>query len=505
MFGGLLGSSRVGDSSCLSQQASNHILVTSVAKRPRAVVVIFGHIGTNFDQMNKYAKLYHDRNCSTICATAPILSLASHDESIIGDIATTACRETARLVRMGELSEMGYGNVPVVVQVLGNGGCQVLEVLEQRVLEVISRERLDLLLKRKQRLSGLGTPSLSRRSKVFETNTPTKSNSTRSVLTTSTKSDENQELCRIERRTIKESILNCETEETLSIRTSSETSSNYNGNSSQRIVTPPTTPAGCVVGGPTSLNELIPKCTSQYSSPDMTINTKTSNLVTSPDVSTLQHRYRRRRKRSAPQVKRVDVERTARRYNSLDTPQYNTDDTAYRRDIETFSSRLTLGCIVFDSAPYFPSIEKETAAAGILLSSHAMKLIVQTAVVGSHSIRGLNHFNYLGYLPKNDDQAEEIFIDRPDQFWKSMKHLKLSKRHAFIYCNTDNICDCDEMKKIITTHRENGIQIVTETVGDKHSFLKRKLDVYAEFIDKVIDSLDGCILGNDNVSDWFDD
>mmetsp|Transcript_22332 Transcript_22332/g.33892 ORF Transcript_22332/g.33892 Transcript_22332/m.33892 type:complete len:487 (-) Transcript_22332:384-1844(-) len=474
-----------------STQSSDYLLVTSVAKRPQAIVVIFGHIGTSFQQMKRYAELYHDRNCSTICATAPILSLAAHDESIIGDIATTACRETARLIRMGEMSEMGYGNVPIVVHVLGNGGCQLLEQMEKRIFETISKSDFEVLLK-SGISSGVATPSL---------RTVSKSGSTRSLMATPTKSIKKLALKKKEfqkSENIDISSLRVNTEFTRKYHQMRRKSTNKNSSG-------PVPTSGCVGVAPGSIINLpIPPCTPELRGPDEYKLTASQSLSMA-DAQSIQEHRRLRRRRATPPVKRVDIERVST--NKLSTPRYNLDERAYKRDIEMFASRLTLGCIVFDSAPYFPSMEKETAAAGILLSSHAMKLIVQTAMVGSHGMRGLNHFNYLGYLPSDEDD-DLPGLSGPNEFWKRMKNLRLSKRHAFIYSKADIICDPNGIKEIIDSHRESEIQIVAEKEldGSRHlaHCLWRSKD-YTAFVGKVIDSLEGYKLGEEKMSDWFDD
>lgn len=474
-----------------STQSSDYLLVTSVAKRPQAIVVIFGHIGTNFQQIKKYAEIYHRRNCSTICATAPILSLASHDESIIGDIAITACRETARLVRMGELSEMGYGNVPIVVHVLGNGGCQVLEEMEKRIFETISKPDLEILLQTPAS-SGVATPSLSFCVKSSSTRSLTTTSSTRSLSTTSPPS--------IKQKSVKKNIHLYENSELTKDFSKMIRSKHNKTKSASSSIT-----QGCVDVAPSSIISL--QCTPELKETSHDYNLNLSQAVAMTKTPSMQEHRRLRRRRTDLQVKRVDVERVGA--DNLTTPRYNLDERAYKRDIETFSSRLALGCIVFDSAPYFPSVEKETAAAEMLLSSHAMKLFVRTAMLGSYGIQGLNHFNYLGSLP-TDESDGLTELSRPNQFWARMKNLRLSKRHAFIYSDADRICDENGIKKIIECHRANKVEIVTETVIDGSRHLGHRSwhgKEYAEFVGKVIDSLDGYKLPveEENISDWFDD
>eukprot|EP00546_Thalassionema_frauenfeldii_P007235 CAMPEP_0178931004 /NCGR_PEP_ID=MMETSP0786-20121207/21642_1 /TAXON_ID=186022 /ORGANISM="Thalassionema frauenfeldii, Strain CCMP 1798" /LENGTH=403 /DNA_ID=CAMNT_0020607779 /DNA_START=197 /DNA_END=1408 /DNA_ORIENTATION=+ len=403
---------------------------------------------------------------------------------------------------MGELSEMGYGNVPIVVHALGNGGCQVLEEMEKRIFETISKPDLEILLQTPAS-SGVATPSL---------NYCIKSSSTRSLTTTSSiRSLSTRSPPSIKQKSVKKNIhMSKDDEIQLShLYENSELTKDFSKmiRSKHNKTKSPgsSTTQGCVDAAPSSIISL--QCTPELKETSHDYKVNSSQAAAMAKTPSMQEHRRLRRRRTDLQVKRVDVERVGA--DNLATPRYNFDERAYKRDIETFSSRLALGCIVFDSAPYFPSLEKETAAAEMLLSSHAMKLLVRTAVLGSYGIQGLNHFNYLGYLPtdESDGLAE---LSRPNQFWARMKNLRLSKRHAFIYSDADRICDENGIKKIIECHRANEIEIVTETVIDGSPHLGHRSwrdKEYAEFVGKVIDSLDGYKLPveEENMSDWFDD
>jgi hypothetical protein len=220
---------------------------------------------------------------------------------------------------------------------------------------------------------------------------------------------------------------------------------------------------------------------------------------------------RRRRKRSSPHVKRIDMERSGLVFASA-SPRYNPEDRAYKMDMELFSLRLILGSVVFDSGPYYPSIEKETAAVEELLgpqhgsSNPATKFLALSAIVAAHGWHGLTHFNYLGYIPTtdNDELAE---IGRPAQFWKSMTNLHLSKRHAYIYSQADHICQRDAVRNLIKGHKLNGIKTIEiELIASRHlQHRKRRCDKYSEFVERVVNSLEGRRMDvHESVAEWFD-
>jgi hypothetical protein len=110
------------NATALHRQVGSDVAVTSITRRPRAIVVILGD-----EVLDDYTELYHKLQCSTISIKS---ASNSHEMS---EWATSVSRETARLVRMAQLSEMGMGNVPVLLHVLGDTGRCLVEALEQQV------------------------------------------------------------------------------------------------------------------------------------------------------------------------------------------------------------------------------------------------------------------------------------------------------------------------------------------------------------------------------------
>eukprot|EP00978_Attheya_sp_CCMP212_P015333 scaffold39564_cov50-Attheya_sp.AAC.2 len=119
--------------------ASAHVSVLSTARRPKAVVILFGWLGAKSKEMEVYAKLYHERECSTVMATAATMSILLKDDAVLGELAVTACREAARLVRQGDMTDIGVGNyIPVLVHAFSNGGAFLVEALERRINQVVT-------------------------------------------------------------------------------------------------------------------------------------------------------------------------------------------------------------------------------------------------------------------------------------------------------------------------------------------------------------------------------
>lgn len=113
------------NATALHRQVRSDIAVTSIARRPRAIVVTVG------EKLEHYTELYHSLQCSTISIDTTSIKLQEPTE-----LAISITRETARLVRMAQLSEMGMGqHVPVLIHVMGSSGVKLIEALEQQVEE----------------------------------------------------------------------------------------------------------------------------------------------------------------------------------------------------------------------------------------------------------------------------------------------------------------------------------------------------------------------------------
>jgi hypothetical protein len=222
-----------------------------------------------------------------------------------------------------------------------------------------------------------------------------------------------------------------------------------------------------------------------------------------PSVSTnslhLRLQRRRRRKLISPCVRRIDIERSGLIFS--DVPRYNQEDRAYNRDLELFSSRLVLGSIVFDSGPYRPSLENELNAINSVIadSKFPLKFMAQSALIGSQSWSGLSI--YPSFI------RQHTKLSRADHFWQNMKDIQLTRRHAFIYSMADKVCDFNDINDIMVEHRNNGIQIfdLLLLTSGHLEHRQRRFDKYSEFVERVLDSLDGRkTMTQESISEWFD-
>jgi hypothetical protein len=118
----------------MHRQADCDLAVTSITRRPRAIVVMVG------EDLDHYAELYHTLECSTIA----VETMTSAPEYEPTDVAISVLRETARLIRMAQLSEMGMGNVPVMLHVIGNSAVTIIEEMERQV-EVVLNEASNIV------------------------------------------------------------------------------------------------------------------------------------------------------------------------------------------------------------------------------------------------------------------------------------------------------------------------------------------------------------------------
>jgi Eukaryotic protein of unknown function (DUF829) len=441
--------------------ASDQVFVTSIRRRPEAVVVVLGWMGATEEEVQEYATLYHELQCSTVCATSPTMSLAMHDATTLGELAITAIRETGRLVRMGEWSEMEYGHVPIIIHVLSHGGAQLLEELERRLREVVSSESLGLMKDTSVNHSFGGRP-------MFRSG---------STMTTST-------------RSISSSSASSTTEEVFRTMISSM---------SQITTRIPSLTVSCV------------SHTTEDWSDDEHHSTQRPPLATESPiqqpisiVGTPSPSQRMRRKRRSPLVNRFDLERNSSHQKEQ---TYNSDDIAYQRDMQIFASRLALGAIVFDSAPCFPSLRRELLAAETCLKSDpVMKMATVSAIASQQGMHGILQHSSLGKFPSTT--GETVEVGRPEQFWRNLQELALTKRHAFIYGTEDKVCDPLMIKELAKLQRDRGMSVVEcHLNGTGHLEHKRcQIDKYSDFLNQVLNSVCPHKVGEENEDDkWSDE
>lgn len=452
--------------------ASEYIVVTSIARRPVAIVVLLGWMGASEKDLQEYASIYHGLQCSTVCATAPTMSLAFHDSTTLGELAITAIRETSRLVRMGEWSEMACGHVPILLHVLSHGGAQLLEEMERRIREVVSSTAFDFMSDEHSSCSSGGRPMTMSTSTVILTKSQT--------LVTSGVSTANEEPHVVSKGKCThltlagQPVISSASKLTLSTR--SLTSS--------------------------SVSSLEEPTDDYLIHPGRGPLLKLSLIQQPLSILAQSQRARlRRRKRRPPVVKRFDKERNTTR---KEEPIYNSDEQAYPRDIQLFASRLAVGAIVFDSAPFFPSLQQELLAAEVCLGSDAiMKVAVQSAITSQQSLHRLLQFSSIGNFTSTTNEIIEA--SRQEQFWRNMQDLSLTKRHGYVYGDADKVCDPWRIKELIFLQRGRGISVSECRIrGSRHlEHKRRRQDLYSEFLVEILDSVCHTKLGQEIDDEWW--
>jgi Eukaryotic protein of unknown function (DUF829) len=442
-----------------SLAASDQLFVTSIRRRPEAVVVVLGWMGATEQEVQEYATLYHELQCSTVCATSPTMSLAAHDSTTLGELAIAAIRETGRLVRMGEWSEMERGHVPIIIHVLSHGGAQLLEELERRLREVVSSESLELMKDAPVNKSLGGRPMLSSGSTVT-TSTRSISSSTASITTDGIF------------RTMISSMSQITTRiPSLTMSCTSQNTEDFSDDENQSTTRPP----------------LTKECQMQQS----------ISIVGTSSPSQL-----RCRKQQSPLVKRFDLERNLCQ-NKEQT--YNSDDIAYQRDMQTFASRLALGAIVFDSAPSFPSFRRGVLAAETVLKSDlVMKIAAYSAIAIQQGMHGILHLSSGKFLSTTGQTVE---VGRPEQFWRNLEELSLTKRHAFIHGTENKVCDPSMIKELAKLQSDRGMSVVEcQLRGTGHLEHKRcHVDQYSDFLSQVLISVCPKYLKEENEEEKLSD
>jgi len=101
------------------------IEVKSVSRRPRALAIVLGWLGSKQKHLDKYSKLWLDRDCDCITVISPMLSIMTGLG--IRQVTKMVLREANKIVRRSELSEAGWGQLPVLLHIFSNGGAFVLE------------------------------------------------------------------------------------------------------------------------------------------------------------------------------------------------------------------------------------------------------------------------------------------------------------------------------------------------------------------------------------------
>jgi Eukaryotic protein of unknown function (DUF829) len=95
---------------------------------PRAVVVIFGWWGAELRHVEKYAELYHERNCATVSVVADTLQVMMHlgYPSLDGCV----CDAVSAVAKILRDNEKDGKKIPVILHAFSNAGSFLVERLE---------------------------------------------------------------------------------------------------------------------------------------------------------------------------------------------------------------------------------------------------------------------------------------------------------------------------------------------------------------------------------------
>jgi hypothetical protein len=101
-------------------------ILVHLAKEPRAVALVLGHLGATSSALERYAYWYIQRGCSTLAAASPPGRFAANLS--LRSTAVNMLRETAEALKQAETT--ANRRVPVIIHSMSNGGCFLLEQIE---------------------------------------------------------------------------------------------------------------------------------------------------------------------------------------------------------------------------------------------------------------------------------------------------------------------------------------------------------------------------------------
>lgn len=95
---------------------------------PRAIVLLMGWWGAELRHVEKYAKLYHAKDCATVSVIADTLQVMMHlGYPCLDNCVRDAAKEVCRIIRNHETSGR---KIPVIVHTFSNAGTFMAERLE---------------------------------------------------------------------------------------------------------------------------------------------------------------------------------------------------------------------------------------------------------------------------------------------------------------------------------------------------------------------------------------
>ena len=117
---------------------------SSSQAKSKAVVLMFGWIGSTLKHLQKYADLYLKKDCAVVISCPPVTSLFQL-EGPLRSHALSSIKETARILCEVELGSANHSaEIPVLIHYFSNGGAFIAEVLDRMIKEAKSESSTGL-------------------------------------------------------------------------------------------------------------------------------------------------------------------------------------------------------------------------------------------------------------------------------------------------------------------------------------------------------------------------
>ena len=181
-------------------------------------------------------------------------------------------------------------------------------------------------------------------------------------------------------------------------------------------------------------------------------------------------------------VKRTDSERQAFNKEIAIRPTYNIEDRAYNTDLALVAARLRLGCIIYDSAPFYPThlSSRDALRHGFPRYFDQFKVKTAAAIIvwwKGKICRVLFSKKYIGSA-KN--------------FWINMEQSNLTNRQAYIYSEGDSISDWKNIRALIRFRKRrmgNDVTSLKFSYSGHIGHLEMHKDKYESLIDAELDAI----------------
>jgi len=123
----------------MGDQQTSELIVTPTKdnRKPKAVVVVLGWMGSDLRHVLKYSKLYQDRGCTTITGHLNQLAVMIKSDSQTGSFVDQVVQQAATFLRPYYKTENDDENddgiPPLILHAFSNGGALVIQGFESRL------------------------------------------------------------------------------------------------------------------------------------------------------------------------------------------------------------------------------------------------------------------------------------------------------------------------------------------------------------------------------------